>query len=31
MRVIVLRYAQGMMRIHVKEPYNEIVSFVGHI
>jgi len=31
MRVIVLRYARGTMRIRVKEPCNEIVSFVGHI
>ena len=31
MRFIVLRYARGRMRIHVKEPCNEILSFVGHI
>jgi len=31
MRVIVLRYAQGRMRIRVKEPCNEILSSVGHI
>ena len=31
MRVIVLRYARGRMRIRVKEPCNEILSFVGHL
>ena len=31
MRVLVLRYARGRMRIRVKEPCNEILSFVGHI
>ena len=31
MRVIVLRYARGRMRIRVKEPCNEILSFVGNI
>ena len=31
MQVIVLRYARGRMRIRVKEPCDEIVSFVGHI
>ena len=31
MRFLVLRYARGMMRIRVKEPCNEILSFVGHI
>ena len=31
MRVIVLRYARGRMRIRVTEPFNEILSFVGHI
>jgi len=31
MQVIVLRYAWGRTRIRVKEPCNEILSFVGHI
>jgi len=31
MRVLVLRLARGRMRIRVKEPCNEILSFVGHI
>jgi len=31
MQVIVLRYARGGMRIRVKKPRNEILSFVGHI
>jgi len=31
MRVLVLRYARGRMRIRVKEPCNEILSFMGHI
>ena len=31
MRVLVLRYARGRMRICTKEPCNKILSFVGHI